>query len=325
MVSGHAMRRPRSRRCRGSASVSRPLSAAAGVVADRWLGEPPASVHPVRLFGLCMSNVEAKAYRDDRNAGIAHAALGTVLGVATGAVVGSTTVATYIAVAGRELRRIAVSIGDALESSDLERARALLPSLVGRDVATLDGVGMARAVVESVAENTVDAVVAPAWWAAIAGAPGVLGFRAVNTMDAMVGHRNARYRRYGWASARLDDIAAFVPARFTAVLVAAVRPRTAPAVWRAVRTQAPSHPSPNAGVAEAAFAAALGLRLGGVNRYGTAIEDRPLLGAGSIAEPGDIRRAVKLSEDVTSALALFLATVGLALTAHGRVRRRWPR
>lgn len=322
MVTGHAVRRPRSGRWRGSASASRPLAAAVGVVADRFLGEPPAPVHPVRLFGLCMSHVEARAYRDDCNAGLVHAALGTALGAATGAVVGSTTVATYIAVAGRELRRIAVSIGDALESSDLERARALLPSLVGRDVATLDGAGMARAVVESVAENTVDAVVAPAWWAAIAGAPGVLGFRAVNTMDAMVGHRNDRYRRYGWASARLDDVAAFVPARMTAVLVAAVRPRMAPAVWRAVRTQAPSHPSPNAGVAEAAFAAALDLRLGGVNRYGTTTEDRPLLGVGSIAAPGDIRRAVKLSEDVTSALALLLATVGLALTAHGRARGR---
>ena len=84
---------------------------------------------------------------------------------------------------------------------------------------------MARAVVESVAENTVDAVVAPAWWAAIAGAPGVTGYRAVNTMDAMVGHRDDRYRRYGWASARLDDVAAFVPARLTVLLVAAVRPR----------------------------------------------------------------------------------------------------
>src|SRR5580704_16271214 len=220
--------------------VSRPVAAAVGVVADRLLGEPPAAMHPVRLFGLCMGHVEKKAYRDDRNAGIAHAALGTALGVVAGGVIGSTTVATYIAVAGRELRRIAVSIGDALESSDLERARTLLPSLVGRDVSTLDGAGMARAVVESVAENTVDAVVAPAWWAAVAGAPGVLGFRAVNTMDAMVGHRSDRYRRYGWASARLDDVAAFAPARLTALLVAMVRPRTSRAIWRAVRTQAPA-------------------------------------------------------------------------------------
>jgi adenosylcobinamide-phosphate synthase len=278
-------------------------------------------MHPVRLFGLCMDHVEARAYRDDRKAGIAHAALGAGLGVAAGAVIGSTGVATYVAVAGRELRDIAASIGDALESADLERARQLLPSLVGRDVADLDGAAMARAVVESVAENTVDAVVAPAWWAAIAGAPGVLGFRAVNTMDAMVGYRNDRYRRYGWASARLDDIAAFAPARLTAVLVAAVRPRTAPAIWRAVRTQAPLHPSPNAGVAEAAFAAALNLRLGGVNRYGADVEDRPALGVGSSAQPDDIWRAVRLSEDVSSALAVLLGTIGFALCARRRLAR----
>jgi adenosylcobinamide-phosphate synthase len=157
--------------------------------------------------------------------------------------------------------------------------------------------------VESVAENTVDAVVAPALWAAALGAPGALGYRAVNTLDAMVGHRSDRYLRYGWASARLDDLAGWVPARVTAALVAAVRPPRAGAVWTAVRTQAPAHPSPNSGVAEAAFAAALGLRLGGENRYGDRVELRPPLGTGRPAERGDIARAVGLSRDVTLALA----------------------
>src|SRR5204863_6463621 len=124
---------------------------------------------------------------------------------------------------------------------------------VGRDPSELDESGVARAVVESVAENTVDAVVAPACWAAVFGAPGVLAHRAVNTLDAMVGHRSARYARFGWAAARLDDGAAWVPARLTAVLVALVRPRAARLVWQAVRRDAPAHPSPNAGVAEAAF------------------------------------------------------------------------
>jgi len=297
-------------------AVSRPLSAALGVVADRLLGEPPPRLHPVRLFGLGMQHVEATAYRDTRAAGIAHAALGTGVGVVAGAIVGSTAAATYVAVAGRELRGVAVSIGAALEAADVEGARLLLPSLVGRDVASLDPAGMARAVVESVAENTVDAVVAPAWWAAIAGAPGALGYRAVNTMDAMVGHRSDRYRRYGWASAHLDDIAAFAPARLTAVLVALVRPRTAGAIWRAVMTQAPQHPSPNAGVAEAAFAAALGLRLGGVNRYGADTERRPVLGTGVAPGPRDIRRAARLSEDVSVALALLLVAVGMAGTTN---------
>jgi adenosylcobinamide-phosphate synthase len=305
----------------GPARVPRPLAAAVGVVADGIVGEPPARVHPVGLFGRCMEHVERAAYRDRRAAGAVHAALGTGLGVAAGAIVGSTVTATYLGVAGRALRDTAASVGDALESSDLGRARALLPSLVGRDVAGLDASSMARAVVESVAENTVDAVVAPAWWAAVAGAPGVLGYRAVNTMDAMVGYREDRYLRYGWASARLDDLAAFVPARLTAFLVAMVRPAAAPAIWRAVRTQAPSHPSPNAGVVEAAFAAALDLRLGGVSRYGERIEHRATLGTGRGVRPGDIARANKLSKDVSVALALLLGAVGLVISAPGPVGR----
>jgi adenosylcobinamide-phosphate synthase len=183
---------------------------------------------------------------------------------------------------------------------------------VGRDPAGMDENEMARAVVESVAENTVDAVVAPAFWAAIGGAPGALGYRAVNTMDAMVGHRTTRYLSYGWASARLDDAAGYLPARLTAALVAGVRPGRAAAVWRAVNSQAPGHPSPNAGVAEAAFAAALGLRLGGCNRYGERVEHRPWLGQGRPAARSDIRPAVQLSDDVNWLLTAILAAAGLA-------------
>src|SRR5204862_659388 len=194
-------------------------------------------------------------------------------------------------------------VAQALDLGGLETARAALPALVGRDPAGLDEREIARAVVESVAENTVDAVVAPAFWAAICGAPGALGYRAVNTLDAMVGHRSARYRAYGWASARLDDAAGYLPARLTAALVAGVRPGRAAAIWQAVRRQAPAHPSPNAGVAEAAFAAALGLRLGGENRYGDRVEVRPALGTGRPPEAADIPRAISLSKQVTLALA----------------------
>jgi adenosylcobinamide-phosphate synthase len=292
-------------------SLSNPLAAAVGVVADAVLGEPPAGLHPVRIFGLGMDEVERVLYRDRRAAGVVHAACGTGAGVVAGRILGSGAAATYLAVAGRALRDVATSIGDALDAQDLEGARDLLPSLVGRDVADLDASDMARAVVESVAENTVDAVVAPAFWAAVGGAPGVLGYRAVNTMDAMVGYRNDRYLRYGWASARLDDVAAFIPARLTAVLVTMVRPRAARAIWRCVATQAPSHPSPNAGVAEAAFAAALDVWLGGVNRYGDTTEHRAPLGIGRVVEPGDIGRAVDLSRDVGAALVMVLGIVGV--------------
>jgi adenosylcobinamide-phosphate synthase len=256
-----------------------------------------------------MRRVETTLYRDSRVAGVAHAGIGLALGAAAGWAVGSTAVATALAVAGRSLASAAEAVAGALEAGDLDRARELLPSLAGRDPEHLEEKEIVRAVVESVAENTVDAVVAPALWAACGGAPGALGYRAVNTLDAMVGHRSPTYERYGWASARLDDIAGWVPARATAVLVVAVRPRAAREVFRTVRRDAPHHPSPNAGVAEAAFAAALGLRLGGANSYGGRTEVRPTLGEGRPPETYDIRRAVYLSTDVSLMLATSLAAV----------------
>jgi len=279
-------------------------------VADHLLPEPPSAVHPVALFGRTMTGLEHIVYRDRRGAGVVFALTGTALGVGAGLAVRSTTVATSVAVAGHSLADTATGIGRALDGGDLDQARALLPSLVGRDPTDLDEKEVARAVVESVAENTVDAVVAPVLWAALAGAPGVLAHRAVNTLDSMVGHRSARYANFGWASARLDDAMAWVPARVAAVLVALVRPRRAGRVAQAVRGQAPAHPSPNAGVAEAAFAAALGVRLGGESRYGDRVELRPPLGAGREVEPLDIQRAVDLSRDVSSALAAGLVAVG---------------
>jgi adenosylcobinamide-phosphate synthase len=298
--------------------VTRPTAVALGVAADRLLGEPPARVHPVAAFGRAMQAVEARAYADRRSAGVGHASAGLLLGALAGRAVGSVAVATWSAVAGRSLTEAATAVGDALAADDLDLARSRLPALVGRDPAHLDAGEVARAVVESVAENTVDAVVAPALWAAVAGAPGVLAHRAVNTMDAMVGHRDERYERYGWAAARLDDAAAWLPARATAALVAACRPAALPAIWRAVRDDAPAHPSPNSGVAEAAFAAALGLRLGGASRYGDRIEHRPRLGGGRAPVAADIDRAVRLSRDVGHALIAALLVTDLGAWARRR-------
>jgi adenosylcobinamide-phosphate synthase len=302
--------------------ASHPAQAAAGILIDRAAGEPPASVHPVAWFGRAMTAVERVGYRDSRTAGIGHAILGSTIGLTSGAALGSTLAATAIAVAGRSLRETALDIGAALDRGDLAAARAKLPALVGRDPSTLGGPDVARAVVESVAENTVDAIVAPAFWAACCGAPGALGYRAVNTLDSMVGHRSARYERYGWASARLDDVAGYLPARVTAALVTVARPRSAQAIWRAIRTQAVEHPSPNAGVGEAAFAAALGLRLGGISSYGGRVENRPALGAGRPAATADIPRAVRLSADVSVLLAALLAAVGATETAAASGGRR---
>jgi adenosylcobinamide-phosphate synthase len=150
----------------------------------------------------------------------------------------------------------------------------------------------------------------------------VFAYRAVNTLDAMVGHRSERYEQFGWASARLDDLAGMIPARVSAGLVAIVRPHAAARVARAVRQDAPAHPSPNAGVAEAAFAAALGVRLGGTNRYGVRVEDRPRLGDGRPPQPADIRAAVRLSRDVTGALVALLVVPSVL---RWFIRRRRPR
>lgn len=286
------------------------------VIVDLIVGEPPIRPHPVSVFGDAMGAIERRCYRDGRLAGVAHAGAGVGIGAAVGALARSTTAATYLAVAGRSLGQAAGAVRRPLEVGDLDAARALVPALVGRDPSDLDEKELCRAVVESVAENTVDAVIGPALWGAVGGAPGALAYRAVNTLDARVGHRNDRYHRFGWASARLDDGANLIPARVTAGLVIAVRPHRAAAVLSAVRYQARAHPSPNAGVAEAAFAAALGVRLGGQNRYGDRVEIRPTLGAGPPPGTADIDRAVRLSRHVSLAASGGLAIAGL-------IWRRW--
>lgn len=290
---------------------------AAGIAADLVIGDPPSPWHPVAWFGTAMTRVERRLYRDAVAPGAGYAAVGVGLGRLAATAVPSTAAATFVTSAGRGLVCSASDIGAHLEAGDLASARRLLPTLVGRDPELLDADGIARAVVESVAENTVDAIVAPAWWALVGGAPGTLVHRAVNTMDAMVGHRSAQYLHFGRTAARLDDVAAWLPARLTAALVAAVRPAAATSVMDAVRRQAPAHPSPNAGVAEAAFAAALGLRLGGPTSYGGKPDNRPQLGEGRAARPSDIRRATRLCRDVTFAL---VAALVLTATAASRAR-----
>ncbi len=287
------------------------VGAGLGIFIDRVLGEPPTSLHPLVGFGAAMNAVERVLYGDDRRRGVLHALVGTSLGVGAGRLVRSTALASYTAVGGRALGTAARAVGSALADDDLERARKLLPALVGRDPSQLDEGEIARAVVESVGENTVDSVVAPVLWAAFAGPAGALGYRAINTMDAMVGHHSLRYENYGWASARLDDALNWLPARACAALVALVRPRTGAAVLRGVVTQAPQHPSPNSGVSEVAFAAALGVRLGGRNHYGDRVEDRPALGVGRGARAGDIEAATGLMRDVSTLLGVLLIGLGV--------------
>jgi adenosylcobinamide-phosphate synthase len=289
---------------------------------DLVFGEPPDAAHPLRAFGTFMTRMEKTLYRRSRLCGALYAAAGLSTGALAGWSIGSTALASYVAIGGRSLACAAQAVESALVAGDLERARTAARWLVGRDVARLGTIELSRAAIESVAENTVDAVVAPLFFAVLAGAPGALGYRAVNTLDAMVGYRNERYQRFGWASARLDDVANYLPARATAFLVGLVQPGSATAIWRTVRKDSPAHPSPNAGVAEAAFAAALGVRLGGTNYYAGAVEHRALMGDGRPPTPPDIGRAVVLSRRVGATAALIALGTGAAIGLSDRQHRR---
>ena len=237
----------------------------------------------------------------------------------------------WAALGGRSLERAAEAVAAAVESGDLAAARRLLPALAGRDPGTLGAAELCRAGVESVAENTADAVTGPLFWGAVAGPVGVAVYRAVNTLDAMVGHRNERYEHFGWASARLDDVLTWPAARLAAwlaVLLAPVAGGDRSRAWATLRRDGAAHPSPNAGRLEAVFAGALGLTLGGVNSYGGRLERRPRLGDGRPPGAEDLRRAVCLSRATgAAATGLCAAAVWAASSVRSGARRplraRW--
>ncbi|MGH9306206.1 MAG: adenosylcobinamide-phosphate synthase CbiB [Acidimicrobiales bacterium] len=317
-----------------------------GAVLDGAWGEPPRLIHPVAAFGKAMAAVEVPLWRDRRWAGAVHAAIGVGIAgmtarvldrastvgsrrtkrpsfatVRAGTILGevlTTALAAYVVTARRDLAEEASGIASALRAGDADRARAALPALVGRDADGLDEKEIARAVVESVAESTVDGIVAPLVYAVLGGVPGALVYRAINTMDSMVGHRSDRYANYGWASARLDDVVNWLPARLSVALVALARPGSAVEVVKVVRRDAPRHPSPNAGRPEAAFAAALGVRLGGSNSYDGLAEERATLGHGRPPEVDDIDRAVVLSRQVTRVFVLAVAALAVRPTKRCR-------
>jgi adenosylcobinamide-phosphate synthase len=279
---------------------------AAALLVDAALGEPPERVHPVVWMGKTISAFESfagglRTPRTRLGAGLLVAsglpllafysthALLKALPAGLRDVVEVALISTSLSMHG--LGQAARAVEYELGRGNLATARARAGEMVGRDTDHLGEGEIARAAVESVAENTSDGVVAPAVYAYAFGAPGALAYKAVNTLDSMIGHPDEPYRHLGWASARLDDAANFVPARLTALAVAAVSGRPLQVVRISSRYGSLTS-SPNAGWAEAAFAGALGLRLGGTNRYGGVERAGPRLGDGRQPETGDVGRAV---------------------------------
>jgi adenosylcobinamide-phosphate synthase len=299
---------------------------AAALLLDAVFGEPPEALHPTVGMGRAISAFErrARALKGPR----ARYLAGIILALSLPALV-FVSLRKLLDLAPRHLRWVfeailistslsmrglaeaAGAVERELRAGNLEQARASASEMVGRDTAGLPAPEVARASVESVAENTSDGVVAPMLYGLLLGAPGALAYRAVNTLDSMVGYRAYPYAELGWASARLDDLVNLAPARITALLVAAVSGRLL-CTLETARRYGPLTRSPNAGWAEAAFAGALGSRLGGRNTYDGVVREGPVLGDGPTPGPGEIRRSVRLMRRCCAAFVTAAFLVGRA-------------
>lgn len=301
------------------------------ILLDQLLGDPRWLPHPVRLIGAACLRGErlTRAVLPPRMAGICTVAL--ILGLTGLSVWSLITVATvihpwqgtaasifllYTTIAPRDLVRHSTEVYTSLRDGNLPEARQRVSMIVGRDTANLDEAGVARAAVESVAESMVDGVTAPLFFALLGGPLAAMLYKAINTMDSMFGYKNERYRTFGWAAARLDDLANFVPARITSLMIPAAAfplrldPKRSLLILLRDRF---AHASPNSGHSEAAVAGALGVQLGGPNSYFGTVLEKPAIGdATRPLEPRDILRANRLML-LSSALTLLVC---LALRRH---------
>jgi adenosylcobinamide-phosphate synthase len=287
-----------------------------------WPGALYARIgHPVTWLGRLIGaldrhwNREGDAFAARRLAGVAAAlaviVLASGLAFAVQALIAPgwqrillTGLLAWPFVALRSLYEHVAAVARPLQAGDVERARQAVSMIVGRDPTRLDDAGIARAAIESLAENASDGIVAPIFWGALFGLPGIVGYKAINTLDSMIGHRDARHEAFGWAAARIDDIANLVPARLAGLLFALVSSRRSDALggmWRDAR----HHRSINAGWPEAAVAGALGLRLCGPRVYQGELAKEPWLNEGARDPAGD---------DVALALKLYVRAMGLFAT-----------
>jgi adenosylcobinamide-phosphate synthase len=293
--------------------------------------------HPVSWIGALLNGADKRLNRDGLSAGTRKTLGALALGVIVAAVallayvvehfllgsgLGKTVLIILASVlfAGRSLYDHVADVASALEREGYEPARRAVGLIVGRNPETLDEHGIARAAIESLAENASDGVVAPAFWFAVLGLPGLAAYKAINTADSMIGHRTAKHEAFGWAAAKVDDAVNLPASRLTGLLFAAaasVLPAASgKSALRAMPRDAPKHRSPNAGWPESAMAGALGLKLNGPKTYGDRLIDDAYMGDGRReATAADIRRALRLA---SAAWALMVvALLAVALIARG--------
>lgn len=306
---------------------------AVAMAADALLGWPSwlfARIgHPVTWLGRLIDAIDTAWNRASdppafrRVAGIAGALVVIALAAALGWAIQSLLPFGWVQivlvgllawplVALRSLHDHVAAVAKPLQAGDIAAAREAVSRIVGRDPAALDEAGIARAATESLAENASDGIVAPVFWGALFGLPGILGYKAINTLDSMIGHRSERHEAFGWAAARIDDIANFIPARLTGSLFVLLAPRRSDALSCMMR-DARRHRSPNAGWPEAAMAGALGVRLSGPRVYQGSATAEPWLNEGA-PDPraADIAEALTLYSRAMLLLAGVLAILALA-------------
>ncbi|WP_353474407.1 adenosylcobinamide-phosphate synthase CbiB [Salipiger sp. H15] len=300
-----------------------------GMALDLLLGWPEwlyARIgHPVTWLGRAIAALEARLNRGGRTRRLVLGALTTALVVTlatlpalaaqallpdtlAGSLLGA--VLAWPLIAMRSMHDHVAAVARPLARGDMAEARRAVSMIVGRDPERLDAAGIARAATESLAENSSDGIVAPLFWGAVAGLPGIAAYKAVNTLDSMIGHRNDRYEAFGKLAARLDDAVNWIPARLTGLVFALASGRRARDGLRVMLRDAPKHRSPNAGWPEGAMAAALDVRLSGPRVYGDRVAEEPWLNGGARdPDPRDLGRALALYRRAMALCALALAAL----------------
>lgn len=294
--------------------------------ADYFIGDPAYSLHPVRLIGRLAGNLEIflrKRVKNEKSAGIIFVLCVVIIVYLAGSLLLAvqrelfSIFLIYSALSVKDLKVHALRVYRALKKKDIESARKSVGVMVGRDVENLGPQEISRATVESVAESTVDGIIAPLFYAFLGGAPLAITYKAISTLDSMVGYKNKRYQNFGWAAAKLDDLANFIPARLAAIfmpIAALIIGKGFKSAFRTVISDRRKHPSPNSGIPEAAMAGALRVQLGGESYYQGKLYSKPLIGKKTnILSTESIKEAIKISQ-----VAALLALVSGLLITGGR-------